>query len=49
MKAYRLAQLVSARLALFNKVVAMSRFEPMFPIYLDAWRRINLKVRKLER
>jgi hypothetical protein len=47
-KTERLALLLVLRSALFSKAFTMSRFEPMFSVYLDSWRRVNLKIRRLE-
>jgi len=47
-KMERLALLLVLRTALFSKVSKMSRFEPMFSVYIDSWRRVNLKIRRLE-
>ena len=48
-KLERLATLVVLRSALFNAVVFMPARNPMFEVYTDAFRRVNLKLRRIER
>lgn len=48
-KMVRLATLTALRLALFNAVVCMPKRDPLFNVYTDAFRRVNLKLRRIER